>query len=65
MITAERVRDPKKNIGRASLLGTASSAILYVLSSAALMGLVPHNAVAGIVLYAFIAARRQFQGGAP
>jgi APA family basic amino acid/polyamine antiporter len=44
-ITAKRVRDPKKNVGRASMLGTAASAILYVLASAAIMGLVPHQAL--------------------
>jgi APA family basic amino acid/polyamine antiporter len=44
-ITAKRVREPKKNVGRASLLGTAVSAILYVLASAAVMGLVPHRAL--------------------
>jgi basic amino acid/polyamine antiporter, APA family len=42
-ITAKRVRDPKKNVGRASLLGTAVSAVLYLLASAAVMGLVPHH----------------------
>jgi basic amino acid/polyamine antiporter, APA family len=42
-ITAKRVRDPGKNVGRASLLGTAASAILYLLASAAVMGLVPHH----------------------
>jgi len=42
-ITAKRVTDPRKNVGRASLLGTAASAVLYVLASAAVMGLVPHH----------------------
>jgi APA family basic amino acid/polyamine antiporter len=46
-ITAKRVRNPRKNIGRASVLGTAASAVLYVLVSAAVMGLVPHHALAG------------------
>ena len=44
-ITAKRVRNPRKNVGRASMLGTAASAILYVLVSAAIMGLVPHHAL--------------------
>ena len=39
-ITAKRVADPRRNVGRASLLGTAASAILYVLVAAAIMGLV-------------------------
>jgi basic amino acid/polyamine antiporter, APA family len=46
-ITAKRVRNPKQNVGRASLLGTAASAILYVLASAAVMGVVPHHDLIG------------------
>jgi APA family basic amino acid/polyamine antiporter len=46
-ITAKRVRDPRKNVGRASVLGTAASALLYVVVSAAVMGLVPHHALVG------------------
>jgi APA family basic amino acid/polyamine antiporter len=42
-VTAKRVREPHKNVGRASLLGTAASAVLYLLASAAVMGLVPHH----------------------
>jgi APA family basic amino acid/polyamine antiporter len=44
-ITAKRVRDPRRNVGRASLLGTAASAIVYLAVSAAVMGLVPHHAL--------------------
>jgi basic amino acid/polyamine antiporter, APA family len=44
-MTAKRVRDPGKNVGRASLLGTGASAILYLLVSAAVMGLVAHHAL--------------------
>jgi APA family basic amino acid/polyamine antiporter len=42
-ITAKRVRNPRRNVGRASVYGTAASAILYVLASAAVMGLVAHK----------------------
>ena len=42
-VTAKRVRDPRKNVGRASVLGTGASAILYVLVTAAVFGLVPHH----------------------
>jgi basic amino acid/polyamine antiporter, APA family len=42
-ITAKRVRNPRQNVGRASLLGTAASAILYLVVAAAVMGLVPHH----------------------
>ena len=44
-ITAKRVKNPRVNVGRASLLGTAASAILYLAVSAAIMGLVPHHAL--------------------
>jgi APA family basic amino acid/polyamine antiporter len=44
-VTAKRVRDPQRNVGRASVLGTAASAILYVLVTAAVFGLVPHHAL--------------------
>ncbi len=42
-ITAKRVKNPGRNVGRASLLGTGLSAILYLLTSAVVMGLVAHK----------------------
>jgi APA family basic amino acid/polyamine antiporter len=45
-ITAKRVKNPRVNVGRASLIGTAASALLYVLVTAAVMGLVPHDTLA-------------------
>jgi APA family basic amino acid/polyamine antiporter len=42
-ITAKRVRNPRRNVARASILGTALSAMLYVLVTAAVMGLVAHH----------------------
>jgi len=42
-VTAKRVKNPRINVGRASVLGTALSAVLYVLVSAAVMGLVAHR----------------------
>src|SRR5215469_6964775 len=44
-ITAKRVTDPRRNVGRASLLGTAAAAIVYLAVSAAIMGLVAHRAL--------------------
>jgi APA family basic amino acid/polyamine antiporter len=44
-VTAKRVRDPLRNVGRASVIGTAASAVLYVLVTAAVFGLVPHHAL--------------------
>ncbi|HXY43759.1 MAG TPA: amino acid permease [Acidimicrobiales bacterium] len=46
-ITAKRVRNPRRNVGRASVLGTAASALLYLLVSAAVMGLVAHHSLVG------------------
>jgi len=46
-ITAKRVRNPRKNVGRASVYGTVACAILYVAVSAAVMGLVAHKALVG------------------
>jgi len=46
-ITAKRVRNPRRNVGRASVLGTGACAIVYLLVSAAVMGLVPHHALVG------------------
>lgn len=42
-ITAKRVRNPGVNVGRASLIGTALSAVLYVVVTAVVMGLVAHH----------------------
>jgi APA family basic amino acid/polyamine antiporter len=42
-ITAKRVKDPRRNVSRASLLGTAASAIAYLAVSAAVLGLVAHR----------------------
>ena len=46
-VTAKRVRDPRKNVLRASMLGTVISAMLYVLVTAAVMGLVAHHTLVG------------------
>ena len=37
-VTAKRVKNPRLNVGRASLIGTALSAVLYVLVTAAVIG---------------------------
>lgn len=44
-ITAKRVRDPCRDVGRASLLGTGASAILYLAVSAVVIGLVPNQSL--------------------
>ncbi len=42
-ITAKRVTNPRVNVGRASVIGTVASALLYVLVTAVVMGLVAHD----------------------
>ncbi len=46
-IAAGRVKDPRRNVGRASVLGTAVSGFLYVAVTAAVMGLVSHQTLTG------------------
>jgi APA family basic amino acid/polyamine antiporter len=46
-IAAARVKNPRVNVGRASVLGTAASALLYIAVSAVVMGLVSHHALVG------------------
>ncbi len=42
-IVAGRVRNPRRNVGRASVIGTALAGLVYVGVSAAIMGLEPHG----------------------
>jgi APA family basic amino acid/polyamine antiporter len=42
-MTAKRVKNPRTNVSRASIIGTAASALLYVLVTAVVMGLVSHK----------------------
>ena len=46
-IAAGRVKEPRKNVGRASLLGTGLAALLYLIVTAAVMGLVAHHSLVG------------------
>ncbi len=46
-IAAGRVQNPRRNVGRASILGTAASGLFYLAVTAAVMGLVSHNALNG------------------
>jgi len=63
-ITAKRVRNPRKNVGRASVYGTLASAVLYIVVTAAVMGLVPHHALAGSTTPFVTAFQTIFTGGA-
>ncbi|MDX3692193.1 amino acid permease [Streptomyces europaeiscabiei] len=42
-VSAGEVRDPERNVGRASVLGTLASAVVYILGTVAVFGLVPHK----------------------
>ncbi len=45
-ISSGRIRDPKRNMGRASVLGTALTVVVYLLGSVAVMGLLPPEVLA-------------------
>jgi len=63
-ITAKRVKNPGKNVGRASVLGTAASAILYLVVAAAVMGLVAHKTLVHDTAPFVTAFQTIFTGGA-
>jgi APA family basic amino acid/polyamine antiporter len=46
-IAASRVKNPRKNVGRATVIGTALSALLYLLVTAVVMGLVSNASLVG------------------
>ncbi|WP_328767879.1 amino acid permease [Streptomyces sp. NBC_00286] len=45
-MSAGEVRDPERTVGRASVLGTLGSALVYLLGMVAVFGLVPHGELA-------------------
>ena len=42
-VTAAAVRNPKRNVGRATMLGTIACAVVYLLSMTAVFGIVPSS----------------------
>ncbi|WP_416967816.1 APC family permease [Streptomyces sp. 4F14] len=42
-VSAGEVENPERNVGRASVLGTLASALVYILGTIAVFGLVPHD----------------------
>ncbi|WUH78954.1 amino acid permease [Streptomyces sp. NBC_00435] len=42
-VSAGEVRDPARNVGRATILGTAGAAVVYLLGTLAVFGLVAHE----------------------
>ncbi|HEY8546670.1 MAG TPA: amino acid permease [Acidimicrobiales bacterium] len=46
-VPAEDVKDPDRTIPRSTILGTAIAAVVYILGTAAVMGAIPADALAG------------------
>ncbi|MFI6519594.1 amino acid permease [Spirillospora sp. NPDC050679] len=44
-IVAERIRDPERNVGKASIYGVLACSALYLLATVAIFGTVPHDAL--------------------
>ncbi|MFE0272554.1 amino acid permease [Streptomyces sp. NPDC058992] len=42
-VSAGEVRDPRRNVGRATILGTAGAAVIYLLGTLAVFGTVAHD----------------------
>jgi APA family basic amino acid/polyamine antiporter len=62
-VVAGRVRDPERNVTRATLLGTAACAAVYLLGTVAVFGLVSHEALVGSTAPFSDAADAIFGGG--
>ncbi|MFI6497474.1 amino acid permease [Nonomuraea typhae] len=63
-IAAEKIKDPERNIGRASVIGVLACAVLYMLSTVAVMGTVPHAALVGSTAPFADALNNMFGGSA-
>ncbi len=46
-VAAGRVRDPERNVGRATVLGTLACAVVYLVGTLAVFGTVPHAELLG------------------
>ncbi|UQS29763.1 amino acid permease [Streptomyces fradiae] len=46
-VSAGEVRDPRRNVGRATVLGTLGAAVLYLLGTVAVFGTVAHDRLVG------------------
>lgn len=42
-VSAGEVRDPRRNVGRATILGTVGAALIYLLGTLSVFGTVPHD----------------------
>ncbi|MEV6400662.1 amino acid permease [Streptomyces sp. NPDC051907] len=46
-VSAGEVRDPERNVGRATVLGACGAAVVYLLGTLAVFGAVPHDELVG------------------
>jgi APA family basic amino acid/polyamine antiporter len=61
-VAAGKVRDPDRNVGRATLLGTLATAVVYMLSLTAVFGIVPTDQLANSTEPFSTAANAMFGG---
>jgi APA family basic amino acid/polyamine antiporter len=61
-VAAGKVRDPDRNIGRATILGTLATAVVYLLSLTAVFGIVPSDELAKASAPFSVAADQIFGG---
>ena len=61
-VAAGRVRDPDRNVPRATLLGTLASAVVYMLSLTAIFGIVPTERLADVSAPFSMAVNTMFGG---
>jgi APA family basic amino acid/polyamine antiporter len=62
-IAAEKVSDPERNIGRASVYGTLACAVLYMLGTVVVFGTVPHDRLVNSTAPFADAINAMFGGG--
>lgn len=62
-VTAEEVKDPERNIPRATIYGTLAATIVYILATIAIMGVIPTHTLANSTS-PFAAAAGAMFGGA-
>jgi APA family basic amino acid/polyamine antiporter len=62
-VPAEEVKDPERTIPRATIIGTALATLLYLLATAAIMGIIPADQLAASASPFSDAAGKVFGGG--
>ncbi|CAM3651868.1 amino acid permease [Nocardiopsis rhodophaea] len=61
-VAAEKVRDPRRNVGRATVIGTLACSAVYLLCLVSMMGVVPSQELAGSRAPFALAADTMFGG---